>query len=831
MAIRAWLTILCCSWLACAPSAPKPLQQTTEALDLAAQLANGAPVPTPREVALKTLAARPLRFEPNHGQIDETSVRFAALGMHEDLLVMTTGFAIVPRRAAEDGTRRALRVVLVGANPAPRIEPLERVAGVSHYYRGADPAAWQTSVPGYARVALRDVRPGVDLVLHGSASALEYDFEIAAGADPAAIELAIDGAEALELDANGDLQVSLGGGVRVAQRRPVAYQQDGSSRRPVDAHWIVEGDRARFAVAEYDRSRTLVIDPVVLAWSTYLGGSDFNSDSAEAIAVGPDGRVTVVGTTSSSDFPSTSGSSPQGPDAFVTVFEPDGQSLVYSTFLGGAATEIGTGVAVDASGRAFVTGHTYSPDFPTRDASQPIFGGDSDAFVTVLDADGALIRSTFLGGFGEERGGDIALDGAGRASVGGSTASPNFPATLGAYDAICGTDGRCNLVSGFRPSDLFAARYDANGALDYATFLGGESSEFFGGLAVDAAGSALVAGYSRSNAFPTVAALQPGRGGAEDAVLAKLSLDGSALVYATYLGGSDTEFVGGVAVDGDGNGYVTGFTRSDAFPLAGAYPSQRRGPNDVFVAKLPPDGSSLLYSLVFGGNDTFVNGDLPYAIAVDATGRAYVAGETTSPDFPLVQPRFKAATARDSYIAVLDAAGASLVAASYVSGARADTANALALDADGDVYIAGITELGFPVENAFQPEHGGGQFDAYVARLSLAPANLACSVAMDSAQYGDGDRIRATALRFANETGFDVAARFALSLVPPSGPVIPIATGSAVLAQGFDRDIAPVAITTVGASTPRGDYALRCEIADPATGAPYATGAATFTVQ
>src|SRR6185295_17566667 len=226
-----------------------------------------------------------------------------------------------------------------------------------------------------------------------------------------------------------------------------------------------------------------------------------------------------------------------------------------------------------------------------------------------------------------------------------------------------------------------------------------------------------------------------------DAVFAKFSVDGSALVYATYLGGTQTEVVGGVAVDADDAAYLTGFTASAAFPLAGSYPSQRRGVNDAFVVKLPPDGSALLYSTLLGGHDVAVNGDLPNAIAVDGTGRAYIAGETTSPDFPLVQPRLKAALPPDSFVAVLDATGGALVAASYVGGSGIDVAHALAIDTAGDAYLAVQTETGFPTENAFQPTHGGGQYDAFVARLSLAAADLACTVATSATQYGDGDRI------------------------------------------------------------------------------------------
>ena len=423
----------------------------------------------------------PLSFEPNQGQTD-AQVRFLARGPGYTVF-LAPGEAVLglmpPDTAGDASTQGAgtvLRIGLVGSNPTPSLLGLDLEPGKSNDLIGNDPAQWHTAIPNYGRVEVQGVYPGVDLIYHGQQQQLEFDFVVAPGADPGVIRLAFQGTTGLTLDDQGDLVLPTAGG-DVIERAPVLYQQVDGVSRAVAGHYVLDGaGRVGFAVGAYDRSRPLVIDPV----------------------------------------------------------------LSYSTFLGGSGEDHGDGIAVDSAGDAYVTGYTYSPDFPTVHALQPTFGGDVDAFVAKLTADGsALVYLTYLGGSGEDYGNSIAVDSAGDAYVTGYTYSPDFP-TVHALQPTFGGD-----------VDAFVAKLRSDGsALDFSTYLGGSGEDYGNGIAVDSAGDAYVTGSTTSTDFPTVHALQPNFGGGfTDGFVAKLRLDGSALVFSTYLGGSDYDVGRSIAVD------------------------------------------------------------------------------------------------------------------------------------------------------------------------------------------------------------------------------------------------------------------------------------------
>jgi hypothetical protein len=593
---------------------------------------------------------------------------------------------------------------------------LDALPGKSHYFIGRDRSKWLRNVPRYAKVGYEGVYPGIDLVFYGTDQRqLEYDFMVAPGADPSAITLGIKGAEGLEIDAGGDLVIHMIGG-EVRLLKPFVYQEVDGARRIVSGRYALQGDdQVGFAVAAYDASRPLIIDPV-LAYSTYLGGS--GTDSASRIAVDGAGNAYVTGQTSSVDFPAE-GPSPDGPlqayfgggtnDVFVTKVKANGTALVYSTYLGGNRDDQGFGIAVDGAGNAYVTGWTDSTNFPTgTDAFQVVYGGgESDAFVAKLNPAGdVLVYSTYLGGSDGDAGYGVAVDTTGNAYVAGWTNSLNFPTTASAFQTSFG--------------DAFVTKLDGTGsALMYSTYLSVNGEAEVGEIAVDAAGNAYVVGSLWFFNGDTAA------------MVVKFDASGSKLVYfntfrGTRSDGSLKDFGFGIAVDGDGNAYVTGWTKSPDFPttenafqpvFAGGKKCSRLScPGDVFVAKLDPDGA-LVYSSYLGGKD----GDTAYDIAVDSAGSAYLTGVTASKrDFPTADP-FQPAFGggyQDAFVAKVDATGSALLYSSYLGGSGTDIGLGIAVDGDGNAYVTGwTTSTDFPTADPFQPAFGGSS-DAFVAKVS-----------------------------------------------------------------------------------------------------------------
>src|SRR5688572_27317785 len=307
----------------------------------------------------------PLHFEANQGQAHE-DVRFLSRGPGYSLY-LTAGEAVLVLTQPSDAEKSAtLRMSLVDAAPKPVVSGLEKLPGKANYFIGNDPAKWRSNVPTYAKVHYREVYPGIDLVYYGNQRQLEYDFVVAPGADPKKILLAFRGADRIEIDAQGDLVLHVGG-ESIRQKKPVIYQEVDGAREEVAGSYVRKStNRVGFKVAAYDKSRPLVIDPV-LSYSTYLSGDD--GDGARGIAVDPAGNAYVTGHTGSVNFPTTSGSlqaaAPGGGDAFVTKLDPTGSVLVYSTYLGGGAGDGASGIAVDAGGNAYITGGTGSANFPT----------------------------------------------------------------------------------------------------------------------------------------------------------------------------------------------------------------------------------------------------------------------------------------------------------------------------------------------------------------------------------------------------------------------------------------------------------------------------------
>jgi uncharacterized protein (TIGR03437 family) len=648
----------------------------------------------------------PLAFEPNVGQTD-ARVRFLSRGSGMTTFFTDTETVMVLSRNREQAV---VRMKLAGTGQPKRAVGLDKLPGVSNYFLGNDPAKWRKDVPHYARVQYEGVYPGIDLVWYGSERRLEYDFVVAPGADPNQIQVAYEGVESLRVEAGGDLvlRTALGD---VRQLRPRVYQDIGGKQVEVGARYsMVARNRVSFVLARYDRKRELRIDPVVLGYSTYLGG--VAPDWGNAIAVDGAGSVYVTGSTQSTDFPTQSAYQATiyhwGQwDVFVTKLTPAGNTLIYSTYLGGRDTDYGYGIAVDAAGSAYVMGHTKSIDFPTQLAYQATFrGGAYDAFVTKLTAAGnALGYSTYLGGSGDEQGSGIAVDGTGSAYVTGFTGSTNFP-TQSPYQAT-----RQGL------KDVFVTKLTTAGnALGYSTYLGGSGDEQGSGIAVDGTGSAYVTGWTGSANFPTQSPYQATKQGTKDAFVTKLTTAGNALVYSTHLGGSGDEWGYGIAVDGAGSAYVTGYTSSIIFPTMSPYQAKNQGNIDAFVTKLTPIGNALIYSTYLGGSGL----DMGVGIAVDGTGSAYVTGSTQSADFPTQSP-YQATYGEnaDAFATKLAPAGNALVYSTYLGGSASDTGYGIAVDAAASAYVTGTTaSANFPTQSPYQAAFRG-LYDAFVTKIQL----------------------------------------------------------------------------------------------------------------
>jgi len=677
--------------------------------------------------ALEAYGQVPLSFEANQGQAGP-GINFVSHGNGYGLMLSPGEAALSLRQGSAGGN--LLLMSVVGANRLAPAVGVDELPAKSNYFIGNDPRRWQTNVPNYEKVAYANIYPSINLVYYGDQRQLEYDFQVNPGANPGVIRLAFQGTQKISLDAGGDLVLHATGG-DVIEHAPVLYQQIGGVRRAVSGHYVLQADgQVGFAVGAYNVHRPLVIDPV-LSYSSYLGG--LGVDSAGAIAVDGSGDLYVVGTTSATNFPTLNalqGTNAGGNDAFVTELSPNGTGFVFSTYLGGSGNESGNGIALDASGNIYLAGTTTSANFPTKNPLQAALGGGSDAFVTKLSPGGAsLVYSTYLGGSGNESttaagitgsafesSQAIGVDSQGDAYVTGSTTSTNFP-TVNAFQSVNagGNDG-------------FVSELNAAGsALVYSTYLGGSGDDFPAAIAVDSNGNAYVAGATKSTNFPTVNALQATLGGTEDAFVAELRAGGAALVYSTYLGGSNTDYAYGLAVDAAGAAYVTGATRSADFPTVNAFQGTYTAHAQVvFVSKLSPGGTSLAYSTYL--NSGIGDGE---AIAVDSAGDAFVTGHTTS-GFPLMNAvqAINAGGADgfipygDAFVAELNPAGSGLIFSTYLGGSGSDMGTAIAVDAVGNAYVAGWTEsTNFPVQNAFQPSSGGGR-DAFVARFSFGPSFL-----------------------------------------------------------------------------------------------------------
>jgi len=728
----------------------------------------------------------PLWFEANHGQVDAT-MQFIACGRDSEFLISPTGVAFVLGKPG--GKAAVAQMRFVGANPGAQISGGAEMRGKINYLVGNDPARWQSEIPIFGQVRAEEVYPGVNVVYYGNQQRLEYDFDLAAGVKPETIAIRFDGAEKVSVNLQGELIVNLDGR-EIIQHQPVAYQISDGARHEIQVGYkILDAHTVAFAVSHYNRSLSLVIDPV-LSYSTYFGGN--NTTVAWAMALGTnDDSIYIAGQTlsvnsinaSNNIIPFTTtnayqtnfqGGTVTG-DAFVAKFDSSfGTNLIYCTYLGGNGDDAAYALAVGANGNAFVAGVTESTNFPVK---KPViyqtFNGSNlsgtfdtlfkefpdDAFVTELETNGSsLIYSTYLGGESSDAVFGLAVDPVGDAFVTGVTYSTNFPVTTGAYQPHFASVN--NFYVG---CNAFVSEIAAGGnTLNYSSYLGGTNVDVGHAISFNN-GYVAVAGSTCSSNFPTINYVTNYYNGhllngltngnvnnnlqnngvfINDAFVTLFQTTGSTLtppLYSTFLGGTNNDVAYGVAVDASGDAYVAGFTTSTNFPnttngvnLGGFVSTNTLGylATNAFLTQIKWNGTnpSIGYSQIFGGYGV----DQANGVALDAAGNVFIVGSATSTNIPvttnligsLSPTNASYAGYSDAFVTVFKADFSSLLYSAYLGGENNDYGYGIAVDSSDNAYIVGQTlSTYFPTFNARQKTlSGGGNYnESFLAKIIFNP--------------------------------------------------------------------------------------------------------------
>jgi Beta-propeller repeat/Abnormal spindle-like microcephaly-assoc'd, ASPM-SPD-2-Hydin len=702
----------------------------------------------------------PLIFEANEGQ-SPSAVRFISNG-HGYRAYLTNDGVTLSLRSVEKSqpsptaprvptTRGAIHLRLIGAASDPSVLGEDLQPGRVNYFVGNDPGKWRRNIATYSKIRYRGIYPGIDLLYYGTNQQLEYDFAVSAGADPQQIKFEVTGASGIRIGADGSLLLQVPTG-ELRLLAPVVYQQVGGTKVPVSGQYVVSGsNHISFRLAKYNSHTPLIIDPVLL-YSTYFGGSA--DDRPSGIAVDTSGNVYVSGTTNSSDLPTpTIGTPPlSNSDAYIAKLDATGSHLIYMDYLGGSNEDDAFSLALDASNNVYVSGGTASGDFPMMNPFQGTYPGAFNAFLSKISSDGSsLLYSTYLGGNGSDFVSSVAVDSTGHMIVAGLTSATNFPVANAFQSSASANAG------GMYGQYGFVTKFSPDGStLVYSTYLSGTSNVPFncGGtpcwpqpynaitaLALDTSGNAYVSGYTNTYDFPTTqGAYLTTNSAAMNGIVSFVSKFNTSGVpqYSTYFYGGRQTVVTSIASDQGGSAYITGWTFSDTtFPITTTNTCDPAALgwacSYTFVTKLDPAGASLLYSTFLGP----YNLAIPSAIALDASGGAYVLAFTSSSTFTTVNGIENYSGGNDMLLVQLDTSGSSQVFGTYLGGSGDDepVAGGLAVDGNGNIYVAGVTDSpDLPATSAAFQTGFGGNSDSFIMKIGSASAPAA-TLAPTSLQF------------------------------------------------------------------------------------------------
>ena len=704
-------------------------------------------------------------FIENQGQIPDEHVRFYSKIFGGTVYVTDKGEMIYslikkePNSSPTPGKRDkksetiakvwTIKEELIGASIAS-LQGMDKTQTKVNYFTGNEKDKWKTDLTTYNVVDLGEVYKGIDLQLKAYGKNVEKIFTVKPGADPQSINLKIEGATSLNINDKGELEVETGLGT-VSFAKPITFQEINGKRTDVKVAYNIQNSELRtpnseltnasnlspqtsnptygFKVGNYDKSRPLIVDPLLA--STFLGG--VNNDYGNAIAIDASGNVFVTGYTNSSDFPRITGFGYSGgEDVFVSKFDPNLSTLLASTYLGGSSNERAWGIAIDGSGSVYVSGWTDSSNYPTTPSPgfpfQAAKAGGQDVFISKLSGNlDGLLASTYLGGNNtDDAHNGIAIDSSGNVYVAGETISFDFPVTTGVVHQ--------------GDYDVFVSKFNSGlSSLLASTFIPGNGTDEGSGIALDSSGNVYVTGRTSSTNFPTtVGAYQVTKGGNFDAFVTKLNGVDLSVSASTLIGGSGWEFASSLAIYG-GEIFVGGYTTSTDFPTTvGAYDrTYNGGAFDCFLAKMNGDLTQLIASTFIGGSGGGDSSEEIRGIAVNNAGNVYVVGFTGSQFFPTTPGAYQESiwgAGYEAFIARLDNSLTQLLSSTYLGGRSYgnDDASSIAIDTLGNIFVVGSTDSAtFPTtSNAPYQTYSGGS-DAFVAKLD---SDLSAGVDSD----GDG---------------------------------------------------------------------------------------------
>jgi outer membrane protein assembly factor BamB len=585
----------------------------------------------------------------------------------------------------------------------------------TNYFIGNNSDKWYINVPNYERVTYHNIYPRIDLTYYGTANGLKYDFIIHPGADISHIQIHYSGVNNLVIGTSGNLQVHTLLGL-INESTPIIYQKVNGKTLKVDGGYnLLESDVFCFQIETYNPMYDLIIDPG-LQFSTFLGGSNQEYQNYGDIAVDSNGNSYIIGSTLSTDFPITPGSYDTiqngNWDVFITKLSSSGNALLYSSFLGGNKIDHGQNIEVDANGYVYVIGTTNSSIFPTTTGTyDTTHNGYYDVFITkITPAGNELVYSTFLGGAGVDDSWDMALDLAGNTYLTGYTWSSNFPTSADAYD---------KTLTGSR--DIFVTKLSPTGnTLIYSTYLGGWGGANYGwGIAVDEVGYAFITGFTTSMYFPTTAgAYDRTYNGNDDIFITKLSQSGNALIFSTFIGGTGNDDGRDITLDIQGNVCIVGKTGSSNFPItSNAYDATHNGDSDVIITILSNLGNALIYSTFIGGASL----DWGNAITFDPTGAIYITGTTSSEEYPITTDAYDPTPNGDWDVFITKlTTDSGLIYSTFLGGSNVDYSLDIKIDTNGYIYLAGYTSSSnFPTTPGAYDRTYNGNGDFFITKMLL----------------------------------------------------------------------------------------------------------------